>query len=132
MKRLARCLAAAQAPPLTRRPPAAARPRFLRLRALLPHAEKPFFVVLACPLLLEPALISQSSSFLRMLLPRWICFSLLSVSALAYGAVLFLVKDSACELLSLLFRPGLGISLVLEMTPPVFRFPRIDRAGVVR
>ena len=131
MKRPARCLAAAQALALTQRLPAAAGQRFLTTRALLPSAEKAFFVVLACPPLLDPTSISQFSSFSRMLLSRWISFSLLSVSALVYGGVSFLAKDSACELLPLLFRPGLEISLVSETTPHVFRFPRIDRAGVV-
>ena len=131
MKRPARCLAAAQAAALAQQLPEGARPRFLALRALLPSAGKAFFVVLAwCPLLLEPTLISQFSSCSRMPLSRWIPFSLFSVSALVFGAVSFLAKDSACELPPLLFRPGLEISLVLEM-PQVFRFPRIDRAGVV-
>jgi hypothetical protein len=111
--------------------PEASSPRFLTLRALLPSAEKAFFVVLACPPLLDPTSISQLSSFSRMLLSRWISSSPLSVSALVYGGVSFLAKDSACELSPLPFRPGLEISLVLEMTLHVFRFPRIDRAGVV-
>jgi hypothetical protein len=124
-------LAAAQALSLAQRLPAAAGPRFLKLRALLPSAEKAFFVVLASPPLLDPTSISQFSSFSRMLLSRWMSFSLLSVSALVYGGASFSAKDSACELSPLLFRPGLEISSVLEMTPHVFRFPRIDRAGVV-
>jgi hypothetical protein len=70
VKRLARCLAAAQALALAQQLPEAARPRFLALRALLPSAGKAFFVVLACALLLEPTLISQFSSFSRMLLSR--------------------------------------------------------------
>ena len=113
MKRPARCLAAAQALALTQRLPAAAGQRFLTMRGLLPSAEKAFFVVLACPPLLDPTSISQFSSFSRMLLSRWISFSLLSVSALVYGGVSFLAKDSACDLSPLLFRPGLEISLVL-------------------
>jgi hypothetical protein len=131
VKRFERCSAAAQALALAQRLPGAARPRFLTLRALLPSAGKAFFAALACSLLLEPTLISQLSSFSWMLLSRWISFLLFLVWALAYGAVSFLPKESACELPTLLFQPGLEISLLSETTPHVFRFPRIDRAGVV-
>jgi hypothetical protein len=96
-------LAAAQTLALVQRLPSAAAPCFLTLRALLPRAEKEFFVVLAYPPLLDPTSISQFSSFSRMLLSRWMSFSLLPVSALVYGGASFSAKDLACELSPLLF-----------------------------
>jgi hypothetical protein len=125
-------LAPAQVLALPQALPEALGRRVPTVRALLPRAGKAFFSALACLLLLEVILISQFSSLSQVLPLRWISFSLLPVSVLAYGVVSLLTTASACELPPLLSRSGLEISLVLEMMPQMFRFPRIDRAGVLR